>query len=271
MYGTNRLIRLQIRPLQLNGNRGAVTHNHFCFVLHLDNSLHLKLTDMCTESFDVGHLVGCHAGQTFALLRLLREELPEACNCVLTTVAMLQHFLREVWDLQELRTFNVQPLQQTTSKLDHGHRRKKPIAHASNLDHGEADLHGVAEQLIQIIPQLWRQEVVKSLHVDPDENLVSRDQRLFRVLRFNVQSDGVHDGLHVGVVRGTEAHGSAFGTGCQELGAIFHPRCLLKTILWAPEEVKRFYHDAIGGITLGFLVVADEGHRHQKKQEEKEH
>mmetsp|Transcript_71555 Transcript_71555/g.190314 ORF Transcript_71555/g.190314 Transcript_71555/m.190314 type:complete len:337 (+) Transcript_71555:907-1917(+) len=179
---------------------------------------------------------------------------------------MLEALLVEVRDLQQLVALHVERLHQAPPELDHCLCREEPLAHACDLDHGLGDLHGVLEQLVGVLTQLVRHEVVQALHVRPDEELVLHDDRQLElallVLRYVLR-----EGLHLRVVRGPGGHAPALGRRRQQLWAVLESGGLVDVV---PEKLQGLDHHAVGSVVLRALVVADEGHGHHKEQHEEE-
>mmetsp|Transcript_69573 Transcript_69573/g.123068 ORF Transcript_69573/g.123068 Transcript_69573/m.123068 type:complete len:275 (+) Transcript_69573:726-1550(+) len=122
------------------------------------------------------------------------------------------------------------------------------------------------QQLVQVLLKFRRHEMMQTLHVAQDQEVVLDDDRKVE-LPLLVLDNLCSQRLHLRVVRGPTFHGSALGRGGQELSAVLQARGLIDVV---PHKLQGFDHHAIGCIVLGPLVVANENHRYHEKQEEEE-
>mmetsp|Transcript_58999 Transcript_58999/g.173185 ORF Transcript_58999/g.173185 Transcript_58999/m.173185 type:complete len:447 (-) Transcript_58999:21-1361(-) len=183
-------------------------------------------------------------------------------------LALLHGLLPEVRDLQELGALDVERLDKAASEVEHRVGRGEPLAHAGDLDHGLRDLHRVLEQLVVVLAQVGRHQVVQPLHVPPDQERVLADNRKRRLDRQRLVLDDLLPEVdHLRVVGRARQHAPALGRGRQELGAVLETRCFVDE---APAQVQRLQHHAVRCVVLGPLVVHDEDHRHHEEQEEEE-
>mmetsp|Transcript_115580 Transcript_115580/g.331799 ORF Transcript_115580/g.331799 Transcript_115580/m.331799 type:complete len:418 (+) Transcript_115580:16-1269(+) len=160
MCGPHRLVLAQVLPVQLDDECGHVADDDLILVFNEDLGVELHVAHVRAEGLDVRDLVGLHLGHALALLGVALHEVDKARHRVLPFRAMLQRLRIEVGDLQKLRTLHVERLDQAAAELDHRLRGEEPLAHASDLDHGLGDFHGVLQQLVQVGLQLRRQQVV---------------------------------------------------------------------------------------------------------------
>mmetsp|Transcript_85714 Transcript_85714/g.239596 ORF Transcript_85714/g.239596 Transcript_85714/m.239596 type:complete len:420 (-) Transcript_85714:25-1284(-) len=167
-------------------------------------------------------------------------------------------------DLEQLRTLHIQRLHEGAAELDHRLGREEPLAHASDFDHRLSDLHRVLEELVAIVPELRRHQVVEALHVRPDEELVLHDNRNSELF-FLVLRDVLGQSLHRLVVGSTRDHAPAFRRGGEQLWAIFQSGGFVNVV---SHELESLDHDAIRRVVFRALVIANEGHRHDKQEEE---
>mmetsp|Transcript_59000 Transcript_59000/g.173191 ORF Transcript_59000/g.173191 Transcript_59000/m.173191 type:complete len:208 (-) Transcript_59000:732-1355(-) len=181
-------------------------------------------------------------------------------------LALLHGLLPEVRDLQELGALDVERLDKAASEVEHRVGRGEPLAHAGDLDHGLRDLHRVAQDGVEVGPELLRHEAVAPLHMRPDEELVLHDGRE-REAALLVLHDVARELLYLLVVRRPRRHDPALGAGGQELGAGLRARELRDVLA---QEVQRLDQHPVGREVLGPLVVADEGERHRDDEDPEE-
>mmetsp|Transcript_96921 Transcript_96921/g.278405 ORF Transcript_96921/g.278405 Transcript_96921/m.278405 type:complete len:235 (+) Transcript_96921:643-1347(+) len=222
----HRLLRPEMFSLQAHVDRGHIVHDDFRFILDAEGSLKVYLGDVRAEGFDVEELVRRHAvEQALPLLGIGRQKLGQGADLAPLGGALPHILLVDVRNLQQMRTSDVDGLDQAPPEIDHGLRASEPLAHAGDLDHRLGHLHGVPQQRVAVAFELGGHQVVSPLHVGPDQVLILGHHRE-REGPLLVLDDVPAEELDLLVVRRPRRDVPALGAGGQELGAGLGPRSL---------------------------------------------
>mmetsp|Transcript_72808 Transcript_72808/g.210792 ORF Transcript_72808/g.210792 Transcript_72808/m.210792 type:complete len:207 (+) Transcript_72808:169-789(+) len=148
---SDRLVPAKVRPREHRVASGDIADHDFALVLHVNRGPQLDLADMRAEGLDIGQLRRRHrcAQQRPPSIRPKREEIREP-GAIPTTDNDV--FVGKVRHLQQLGAADIQRLHHSAAEVDHGSRRSKPLAHASDFDHRLCHDHGPPQDLVTISP-----------------------------------------------------------------------------------------------------------------------